>query len=58
MIDVNWAAVKLPLDTQLGSWLCQTQLCPRSSWPFAFARFAITSPLVNVNVPCEGSVAS
>ena len=28
------------------------------SWPFAFARFAITSPFVNVNVPWEGSVAS
>ena len=30
MIEVSWAEVKDPLDTQLGSWLCQTQLWPSS----------------------------
>ena len=28
MMDVSCAAVKLPLETQLGSWLYQTQLWP------------------------------
>ena len=58
MTVVKSAAVNCPLDTQLGSWLYHTQLCPRRSCPFVFARFAICSPPENVNVPRVGSVAS
>ena len=58
MIEVKVAELKLPLETQLGSWLYHTQLCPRRSCPFVLARFAIWSPPENVNVPRSGSVAS
>ena len=58
MTVVKSAEVNCPLDTQLGSWLYQTQLCPRRSWPFVLARLAIWSPPEKVNVPRVGSVAS
>ena len=58
MIDVRVAALKLPLDTQLGSWLYQTQLWPRRSMLFFLAMAAIASPFVKVKVPRDGSVAS
>lgn len=58
MIDESSVALKLPDETQLGSWLCQTQVWPRSSCPFAFAKFAMTSPPENVNTPRDFSIAS
>ena len=58
MIVVRSADEKPPFETQLGSWLYHTQLCPRRSCPFVLARFAIWSPPENVNVPRSGSVAS
>lgn len=38
--------------------IAKTINIPRRSWPFFFAKFAMTSPFVKVKVPRDGSVAS
>ncbi len=58
MTDVKVEELNPPLDTQLGSWLYHTQLCPRMICPFVLARATTWSALVKVKLPREGSVES
>src|SRR5262245_7131646 len=46
------------LDTQLGSWLCQTRLWPRTTSLCALAKATTVSPPEKLNVPLDGSVVS
>ena len=45
-------------DTQVGSWLCQTVVWPRTSLPFVLAKLTRKSAPVSVNLPSVPSVAS
>jgi hypothetical protein len=45
-------------ETQVGSWLCQTVVWPRTSLPFVLAKLTRKSAPVSVNLPSVPSVAS
>src|SRR5579864_2634727 len=46
------------LDTQDGSWFCQTRLCPRTRMPCERAHETIASPGPKLYDPLDGSVVS
>src|SRR5581483_8162641 len=46
------------LDTQDGSWFCQTRLCPRTRMPCALANDTTPSPGPKLYDPLDGSVVS
>lgn len=56
MAACTWPAGRLL--TQLGNWLCQTRLWPRTCWLWACAKETIASPPLKLNWPCDGSVVS
>jgi hypothetical protein len=43
---------------QVGIWACQTRVWPRTFLPLEAAQLETRSPLVNVKLPWDGSVAS
>src|SRR5579862_5766743 len=56
---LSWDLLIVPFDTpvvsQVGSWLCQHSVCPRTSWLLAFAKAIRLSAPLQSNVPCVGS---
>ena len=58
MIWRTSSAVQSPSSTHGASWLCQTRVWQRRSWPFSSAMLVTTSPSVKLNTPCSGSVKS
>ena len=54
--DCTWFSGRL--DTQDGSWFCQTRLCPRTRMPCAWANDTTSSPGPKLYDPLDGSVVS
>src|SRR3954469_15951563 len=57
-MSLRCSGVNVPEVSHVGSWLCQTSVCPRTAWWLARAKRTSASPWLKSVTPCWGSTDS